>query len=232
MDESRRSRAERSVRVADGRHSPSESRRFATRPPCILVSDRPDLHVLMLERTRRAVFGPGRDGVSRAARSIPATRTRDSPTGRRPRRSQPRAPSRASPAGGLAFRVAAVRECFEEAGHPAGRATRRPGGRSSTTTRSRPTRRELNAGDARVRRRARGARPRARRPRAARCSRTGSRRSARPVATTRGSSSRRHPTAKTAPTTTTSSSRRSGCARSTRSRSTPPARSISSSRPR
>src|ERR1700674_849479 len=25
----------------------------------ILVSDRPDLHVLMLERTRRAVFGPG-----------------------------------------------------------------------------------------------------------------------------------------------------------------------------
>ena len=44
----------------------------------ILVSDRPDLHVLMLERTRRAVFSPGAtvfpggavDAADRDARSF------------------------------------------------------------------------------------------------------------------------------------------------------------------
>jgi 8-oxo-dGTP pyrophosphatase MutT (NUDIX family) len=81
----------------------------------ILVSDRPDLHVLMLERTRRAVFGPGATvfpggavdpgdragglverivGIHDAAASAAQGLTR----------------------GGLGFRVAALRECFEEAG--------------------------------------------------------------------------------------------------------------------
>ena len=41
----------------------------------ILVSDRPDLHVLMLERTRRAVFGPARP-CSPAARSMPRIASR------------------------------------------------------------------------------------------------------------------------------------------------------------
>jgi len=99
----------------------------ATRPPgsdgptirdaatVILVSDRPDLHVLMLERTRRAVFGPGAtvfpggavDADDRNPRLLARVVDLD---------------DRAASAehglggGGLGFRVAAVRECFEEAG--------------------------------------------------------------------------------------------------------------------
>jgi 8-oxo-dGTP pyrophosphatase MutT (NUDIX family) len=81
----------------------------------ILVSDRPDLHVLMLERTRRAVFGPGAtvfpggavdpaDGAPGLAERIvgidDAGASADQGIAR----------------GGLAYRAAAVRECFEEAG--------------------------------------------------------------------------------------------------------------------
>ena len=81
----------------------------------ILVSDRPDLHVLMMERTRRAAFGPGAtvfpggavdpgDGAAGLAERIlgiaDAGASADQGIAR----------------GGLAFRVAALRECFEEAG--------------------------------------------------------------------------------------------------------------------
>src|ERR1700732_3744199 len=81
----------------------------------ILVSDRPDLHVLMLERTRRAVFGPGATvfpggavdaddrGPGLLARVVDlndGTASAEQGLG----------------AGGRALRVAAVRECFEEAG--------------------------------------------------------------------------------------------------------------------
>ena len=94
----------------------------ANRPPeirdaatVILVSDRPDLHVLMLERTRRAVFGPGATvfpgGAVDAADADPRLVARvvglddvaaSAEHGLRH--------------GGLAFRLAALRECFEEAG--------------------------------------------------------------------------------------------------------------------
>ena len=81
----------------------------------ILVSDRPDLHVLMLERTRRAVFGPGAtvfpggavdpgDGAGGLAERIVGIDDVAASTAQGIGR------------GGLAFRVAALRECFEEAG--------------------------------------------------------------------------------------------------------------------
>jgi 8-oxo-dGTP pyrophosphatase MutT (NUDIX family) len=81
----------------------------------ILVSDRPDLHVLMLERTRRAVFGPGAtvfpggaldpdDGARRLAELIVGLDDRSASI------------EQGIARGGLGFRVAAVRECFEEAG--------------------------------------------------------------------------------------------------------------------
>ena len=81
----------------------------------ILVSDRPDLHVLMLERTRRAVFGPGAtvfpggavdpdDGAVRLAERVVGIDDAGASA------------EQGIDHGGLAFRVAAVRECFEEAG--------------------------------------------------------------------------------------------------------------------
>src|ERR1700690_4166903 len=86
----------------------------------ILVSDRaaagrPDLHVLMLERTRRAVFGPGAtvfpggavDAADREACSHDRAIKLDDAEG---------SAGHGLPAGGVAFRVAALRECFEEAG--------------------------------------------------------------------------------------------------------------------
>jgi len=81
----------------------------------ILVSDRPDLHVLMLERTGRASFSPGAtvfpgggvDAGDGAAALVDRVRGLDD-----------RAASieQGIAAGGLGFRVAAIRECFEEAG--------------------------------------------------------------------------------------------------------------------
>jgi 8-oxo-dGTP pyrophosphatase MutT (NUDIX family) len=86
----------------------------------ILVSDRLSagrhgLHVLMLERTRRAVFGPGAtvfpggavDAADREARSHGRVIDLDDSEA---------SAEHGLPAGGLAFRVAALRECFEEAG--------------------------------------------------------------------------------------------------------------------
>jgi 8-oxo-dGTP pyrophosphatase MutT (NUDIX family) len=81
----------------------------------ILLSDRPDLHVLMLERTRRAVFGPG-------ATVFPGGAVDPADTEPRLLRRVVDLDDRAAGAehglsgGGLGFRVAAVRECFEEAG--------------------------------------------------------------------------------------------------------------------
>jgi 8-oxo-dGTP pyrophosphatase MutT (NUDIX family) len=81
----------------------------------ILVSDRPDLHVLMLERTSRAVFSPGATvfpggAVDAADRDV-----------RSHARVVDLADEEASAehgllGDGLAFRIAAVRECFEESG--------------------------------------------------------------------------------------------------------------------
>src|SRR6267142_1872639 len=81
----------------------------------ILVSDRPDLHVLMLERTRRAVFGPGATvfpgGAVDPGDGAPALADRVIGL------ADPAASAAQGIArGGLAFRVAALRECFEEAG--------------------------------------------------------------------------------------------------------------------
>ena len=81
----------------------------------ILVSDRPDLHVLMLERTRRAVFGPGAtvfpggavDAADAEPRSIARVVGLDDSTA---------SVEQGLAAGGLPFRIAALRECFEEAG--------------------------------------------------------------------------------------------------------------------
>jgi len=81
----------------------------------ILVSDRPDLHVLMLERTRRAVFGPGAtvfpggalDADDRSSRLLARVVDLDDAAA---------SAEHGLGAGGLAFRIAAVRECFEEAG--------------------------------------------------------------------------------------------------------------------
>ena len=86
----------------------------------ILVSDRlaagrTDLHVLMLERTRRAVFGPGAtvfpggavDIADRETRSLDRVIDLDDSDA---------SSEHGLSAGGLAFRVAALRECFEEAG--------------------------------------------------------------------------------------------------------------------
>jgi 8-oxo-dGTP pyrophosphatase MutT (NUDIX family) len=81
----------------------------------LLVSDRPDLHVLMLERTSRAVFSPGAtvfpggavDAADRDARSH--ARVVDL--------ADDEASAEHGLLGdGLAFRIAAVRECFEESG--------------------------------------------------------------------------------------------------------------------
>src|SRR5262245_19097841 len=81
----------------------------------VLVADRPDLHVLMLERTSRAVFSPGAtvfpggavDAADRDARSH--ARVVDL--------ADDEASAEHGLLGdGLAFRIAAVRECFEESG--------------------------------------------------------------------------------------------------------------------
>jgi 8-oxo-dGTP pyrophosphatase MutT (NUDIX family) len=103
--------------VASPAQAPPEVRDAAT---VILVSDRPaaggtHLHVLMLERTRRAVFGPGAtvfpggavDAADRQARSHARVVDIDDRTA---------SAEHGLPEGGLAFRVAALRECFEEAG--------------------------------------------------------------------------------------------------------------------
>src|SRR4051812_28452756 len=81
----------------------------------LLVADRPDLHVLMLERTRRAVFSPGAtvfpggavDAEDREPGAAQLVADLDDAAA---------SAEHAVPAGGLAFRIAAVRECFEEAG--------------------------------------------------------------------------------------------------------------------
>ena len=79
----------------------------------MLVRDRPELEVLLLRRTSRAAFTPGAtvfpggavDPADRAAGARVAGIT-DAEASR----------EHGVPSGGLAYRVAAVRECFEEAG--------------------------------------------------------------------------------------------------------------------
>ncbi len=92
-----------------------ESPRIRDAATVILVSDRPDLHVLMMERTRRAVFGPGatvfpggavdaEDCDERAYARIVGLDEREASA------------AQGLVSGGLGFRMAAARECFEEAG--------------------------------------------------------------------------------------------------------------------
>jgi 8-oxo-dGTP pyrophosphatase MutT (NUDIX family) len=103
--------AEPNAQLPDSRVAPT-IRDAAT---VILLSDRPDLHVLMLERTRRAVFGPG-------ATVFPggAVDPEDSAAGLADRiigiDDEGASVEQGIARGGLAFRVAALRECFEEAG--------------------------------------------------------------------------------------------------------------------
>src|ERR1051325_2933706 len=75
----------------------------------ILVADRPDLHALMLERTSRAGFGPrgAVDAADRRSRVQAGVVDLDDAAA---------SAEHGLDAGGLGFRVAAVRECFEEAG--------------------------------------------------------------------------------------------------------------------
>src|SRR4051812_47752035 len=91
---------------------PIEIRDAAT---VLLVSDRPDLHVLMLERTSRAVFSPGATVFPGGAVD---TADRETRSHARVVDLDDRAASREHglPAGGLDFRIAALRECFEESG--------------------------------------------------------------------------------------------------------------------
>ena len=110
------------MRAVDASAStPSPDGEVAERPEIrdaatvILVSDRPDLHVLMLERTSRAVFGPGAtvfpggavDAADRSARARAQVVDLDDAAA---------SIEHGLESGGLGFRVAAVRECFEEAG--------------------------------------------------------------------------------------------------------------------
>ena len=103
-----------SVLPAAGR-STSEGPAIRDAATVILVSDRPDLHVLMMERTRRAVFSPGAtvfpggavDAADAEARLHARVSGLDDATA---------SAQQHLPAGGLAFRIAALRECFEEAG--------------------------------------------------------------------------------------------------------------------
>src|SRR3954471_17801485 len=93
---------------------PVDEPRIRDAATVILVSDRPDLHVLMMERTRRAVFGPGatvfpggavdpEDGDKRAQARIVGLDDHEASA------------AQGLASGGLAFRMAAARECFEEA---------------------------------------------------------------------------------------------------------------------
>jgi 8-oxo-dGTP pyrophosphatase MutT (NUDIX family) len=81
----------------------------------VLVADRPDLQVLMMERTRRAAFGPGatvfpggavdaEDGSDRSHARVVGLDDHEASA------------AQGLPEGGLGFRMAAARECFEEAG--------------------------------------------------------------------------------------------------------------------
>jgi 8-oxo-dGTP pyrophosphatase MutT (NUDIX family) len=109
----------------------------------MLVRDRPDLHVFMLRRTPGASFGPGATvfpgGAVDDADGMPSSRIVGLDDGAA-------SAELGLPAGGLARRIAAVRECFEEAGILLGR----PNGSSSDRSHgSLPAWRDaLNAGHA------------------------------------------------------------------------------------
>ena len=79
----------------------------------MLVRDRPDLHVFMLRRTPRAVFGPGATVFPGGAVDPSDEAASDRIVGLD---DVAASGELGLVAGGLARRVAAVRECFEEAG--------------------------------------------------------------------------------------------------------------------
>jgi len=79
----------------------------------MLVRDRPDLEVLVLQRTPDAVFGPGATVFPGGAVDAADGQVFDRVTGLDDAAASAQ---HGVDRGGLAFRVAAVRECFEEAG--------------------------------------------------------------------------------------------------------------------
>lgn len=79
----------------------------------MLVRDRPDLEVLVLQRTPDAVFGPGATVFPGGAVDPSDSAVFDRVTGLDDAAASAQ---HGVDRGGLAFRVAAVRECFEEAG--------------------------------------------------------------------------------------------------------------------
>jgi 8-oxo-dGTP pyrophosphatase MutT (NUDIX family) len=98
-----------------GENSPVESPAIRDAATVLLVSDRPDLHVLMLERTRRAVFSPGATVFPGGA--VDAADTEERLHARVVGLDDVAASAEQGVhSGGLAFRIAALRECFEEAG--------------------------------------------------------------------------------------------------------------------
>jgi len=108
----------------------------------ILVSDRPDLHVLVLERTSRAVFGPGATVFPGGAVDPDDAAAPERVVGMT---DEAASSEQGIARGGLAFRVAALRECFEEAGLllARDRATGRPVDHDDALATARD---ELNAG--------------------------------------------------------------------------------------
>ena len=79
----------------------------------MLLPDPPDLHVFMLERTPRAVFGPGATVFPGGAVDPGDADLAGAVVGLDDAAASA---EHGLATGGLAFRVAAVRECFEEAG--------------------------------------------------------------------------------------------------------------------
>jgi 8-oxo-dGTP pyrophosphatase MutT (NUDIX family) len=100
---------------ATAENSPASAHAIRDAATVVLVSDRPDLHVLMMERTSRAVFTPGAtvfpggavDTDDADARLVARVTGFDDAEA---------SAEQGLASGGLAFRIAALRECFEEAG--------------------------------------------------------------------------------------------------------------------
>src|SRR5262245_9497529 len=79
----------------------------------MLVRDQPDLHVFVVRRTSRAVFGPGATVFPGGAVDAADSNVTDRIVGLD---DEAASGELGMESGGLARRVAAVRECFEEAG--------------------------------------------------------------------------------------------------------------------
>lgn len=132
--------------VANSPVAPTPVRDAAT---VMLVRDAPDLHVLMLRRNINVVFSPGAtvfpggaiDALDGAPKMLERVVGLDDGVA---------SAEHNLPSGGLALRVAAVRECFEEAGILLGREARARTAVDGDEARFRSWRERCNAGDATV----------------------------------------------------------------------------------